>query len=221
MSGDFILMTAKDSSAMAFSASQTASVPHGTSEASENDRTLGLAVREARHARRLPLKLVADGANISVGLLSQIERGISSPSVRALRSICSVLDLPVHALFGGTQAAVEQEARRIVRVNQRRSVNFGSKGIVKEFLTAHDKGALQIMEIVLEPTGESGGEPYNHEGEEGGVVLEGHLELYIDGSVYRLGEGDAFCFESTLPHKFRNLANGPTRVLWITTPPVW
>src|ERR1035437_6724279 len=98
MSDDLILMNAKDSSAMAFSSSQTASVPHGTSEASENDRILGLAVREARHARGLSLKLVADGANISVGLLSQIERGISSPSVRALRSIFSVLDLPVHEI---------------------------------------------------------------------------------------------------------------------------
>lgn len=178
-----------------------------------------MAVRQARQARGLSLKQVADGANISVGLLSQIERGISSPSVRALRSICSVLELPVHALFGNAEA--EQEARRIVRVHQRRSVDFGTKGMVKEFLTASDKGALQVMEVMLQPNGGSGAEPYSHEGEECGVVLEGRLELSIDGGVYRLGEGDAFHFESTLPHSFRNLADGPTRVLWITTPPVW
>lgn len=185
------------------------------------DRNLGLAVRQARQARGLSLKQVADGANISVGLLSQIERGISSPSVRALRAICGVLDLPVQALFGGEDANGSQEAHRIVRANQRRSVDFGSRGMVKEFLTVHDEGALQVMEIALEPGGGSGDDPYNHDGEECGVVLKGRLELYIDGSVYRLSEGDAFHFESALPHKFRNLANGRTRVLWITTPPVW
>ena len=188
---------------------------------SEDDRALGRAVREARQVRGRSLQQVADGAGISVGLLSQIERGISSPSVRALRAICGVLDLPVHALFGGAQAGVEQEARRIVRVNQRRRVDFGSKGFVKEFLSANDTGDLQIMEIALEPGGGSGEDAYNHEGEEGGVVLEGLLELYVDGSVYRLGAGDAFSFESALPHKFKNLAEGRTRVLWITTPPVW
>jgi len=195
--------------------------PSVAQEDGEEDRSLGLAVRQARQARGFSLKQVADGAHISVGLLSQIERGISSPSVRALRAICGVPELPVQALFGGEEGPGNQEAHRIVRFNRRRSVDFGSKGMIKEFLTVQDEGALQVMEIALEPGGGSGDEPYNHDGEECGVVLEGRLELYIDGSVYRLGEGDAFHFESALPHKFRNLANGRTRVLWITTPPVW
>jgi quercetin dioxygenase-like cupin family protein len=77
------------------------------------------------------------------------------------------------------------------------------------------------MEVILQPSGGSGEEPYSHEGEECGVVLEGRLELRIDGSVYRLSEGDSFHFESTLPHGFRNPGDGPARILWITTPPVW
>lgn len=190
-------------------------------ETTDDDRTLGLAVRRARQARGLSLQRVAEAANVSVGLLSQIERGISSPSIRALRAVCSALDIPVHALFGDAEAALEQESRRIVRVNQRRRADFGDRGMVKEFLTARNEGALQVMEIALEVDGGSGEDPYNHEGEECGVVLEGRLELYVDGAVYRLAEGDSFYFESTLPHKFRNIANGRTRILWITTPPVW
>ncbi|WP_026379874.1 helix-turn-helix domain-containing protein [Afifella pfennigii] len=189
--------------------------------AHEDDRSLGFAVREARRARGLSLKQVADAASISVGLLSQIERGISSPSVRALRSICAALDMPVLALFGEMEANAEKEARRIVRSGQRRRVDFGAKGMVKEFLSPNEEGVLQVMEIALQPGGGSGEDAYSHEGEECGVVLEGRLELYVDGSLYRLGEGDAFTFESRLPHKFRNLAEGTTRVLWVTTPPVW
>lgn len=187
----------------------------------EDDLSLGLAVRKARQARGLSLKQVADAANVSVGFLSQIERGISSPSVRALRAICAILDVPVLTLLGGNDTDTGLEARRIVRSGQRRRVDFGDKGMVKEFLTVHDQGMLQVMELTLEVNGGSGDDPYNHEGEECGVVLEGRLELYIDGQVYRLGEGDAFHFESASPHKFRNLATGRTRILWITTPPVW
>lgn len=187
----------------------------------DDDRTLGLAVRKARQSRGLSLQQVAEGANVSVGLLSQIERGISSPSIRVLRAICNVLEVPVHALFGDSEAALEQETRRIVRVNQRRRADFGAKGMVKEFLNAYDQRSLQVMEIILEQNGGSGDDPYNHEGEECGVVLEGRLELFVDGAIYRLAEGDSFYFESTLPHKFRNIAAGKTRILWITTPPVW
>lgn len=206
---------------MAFSGFQDIRDQAATRHERDDDRALGLAVREARQMRGLSLKQVAEAASVSVGLLSQIERGISSPSVRALRSICTVLSLPVHALFGGQPAPDDPESRRIVRRARRRTVSFGSKGFVKEFLNAHDGGALQIIEVVLAPEGGSGERPYNHEGEEGGVVLEGRLELYVDGDLYQLEKGDAFCFESILPHKFRNLADGTTRVLWITTPPVW
>ncbi|WP_029003061.1 cupin domain-containing protein [Azorhizobium doebereinerae] len=198
-----------------------AAVPAPAGETTEDDRALGLAIRAARLSRGRSLQRVAEAAGISVGLLSQIERGISSPSVRALRAICGALDVEVQALFGGEDAASAEAPRHILRVHQRRRLNLGGKGLVKDFLTAGNSGALQIMEIVLAPGGSSGLEPYHHVGEEGGVVLAGALELVIDGAVHRLGPGDAFCFESTLPHRFSNVADGETRVLWITTPPVW
>ncbi|QPC42631.1 cupin domain-containing protein [Kaustia mangrovi] len=191
-------------------------------EASQDeDRALGRAIRDIRQARGLSLKDVADGAGVSVGLLSQIERGLSSPSIRALRAVCAVLDVPVHALFESPAAVIEEDSRRIVRAGDRRSLDFGAKAMVKELLTPDEEGALQVMEVILGPGGGSGEEPYSHEGEEAGVVLRGRMELYVDGTTYRLGEGDAFRFESTLPHMFRNAARSTTRVLWIVTPPVY
>ncbi|WP_020042058.1 cupin domain-containing protein [Salipiger mucosus] len=186
-----------------------------------DDVSLGDAVRRARKARGLSLQLVADGVGISTGLLSQIERGISSPSVRNLRAICEVIGIPFLSLFDDGEARASRESRMIVRADRRKTVDFGDRKMVKSFLTVHDEGALQVMEIVLEAGGSSGEESYAHEGEECGLVLSGRLELVVDDHRYQLSPGDAFHFESTRPHRFRNLAEVETRVIWITTPPVW
>ncbi|MDS9469924.1 cupin domain-containing protein [Paracoccus sp. MBLB3053] len=187
----------------------------------EDDRSLGLAVRAARKKSGRSLKQVADSAGISVGLLSQIERGISSPSVRVLRAVCVALDIPVLSLFDSGDQRSEREAQIIVRAGRRRSVDFGDRGFMKSFLNAHENGALQVMELVLQEGGGSGEDSYQHEGEECGLVVSGQIELAVDGDVFRLGPGDSFHFQSELPHRFRNLHAGETRVIWVTTPPVW
>ncbi|WP_296987220.1 helix-turn-helix domain-containing protein [Thalassospira sp. UBA1131] len=185
------------------------------------DAALGLTIRSFRQKNKLSLQQVAEQTNLSVGLLSQIERGISSPSIRVLRAICGVIKLPVHELFTDDMDYNARETRRIVRKQSRRHINFGSRGMIKEFLTAHDDGTLQVMEIFLEPGGGSGETPYEHEGEECGVILEGQMELFVDGTFHTLSEGDSFHFESVLAHKFRNPSDQKCRVLWVTSPPVW
>ena len=160
-----------------------------------DDTSLGEAVRQARKGRGLSLQVVAEGVGISTGI-------------------------PFLSLFADADSA-DREAGIIVREGRRRTVDFGDKGMVKSFLTAHDDGALQVMEIVLDPGGSSGEESYTHEGEECGVVLQGKLELWVEDDRFVLGEGDAFHFESRRPHRFRNLGNDQTRVHWVTTPPVW
>ena len=194
--------------------------PESTDTIADADLALGNAIRAARIERRLSLSAVAKNTGISVGLLSQIERGISSPSVRVLRGICKELDFPLEYLIEASDRC-QDETGRIIRAGDRRTVNFGSKKMVKEFLTTSDTTELQLMEIWLEPGGGSGEQPYTHEGEECGVVLEGRMELFVDGVRYLLSEGDSFQFDSTLPHKFQNFADTETRVLWVTTPAVW
>ena len=185
-----------------------------------DDVSLGDAVRRARRDQRLSLQTVADGVGISTGLLSQIERGISSPSIRNLRAICDVIGIPFLSLFD-TDGEADQEEGLVVRAGHRRIVDFGDRGMVKSFLTAHDEGSLQVMEIIIEPGGGSGEESYSHEGEECGVILNGEAELFVDEKSYQLHEGDSFHFESRRPHRFRNMGDKICRIMWVTTPPVW
>jgi quercetin dioxygenase-like cupin family protein len=60
-----------------------------------------------------------------------------------------------------------------------------------------------------------------HSGEEIGYVLEGEIELSVDGRRYQIKAGDSFHFRSEMPHGYRNIGAKPARVIWINTPPTF
>ncbi|MGQ0547959.1 MAG: cupin domain-containing protein [Betaproteobacteria bacterium] len=60
-----------------------------------------------------------------------------------------------------------------------------------------------------------------HEGEEIGYVLEGQLELEVDGKKYSLSKGDCFFFRSELKHQYRNPGKTRTSIFWVCTPPTF
>ncbi|WP_208979054.1 cupin domain-containing protein [Stappia stellulata] len=181
-----------------------------------SDREMGARLRAIRKARGLSLKDVSEGSGSSLGALSQIERGVSSPSIKALRSICTVLDVPVSSLFSGEEGPGEEQGI-IVRKWARRRLDFHHKGMAKELLTSGEEGGIQLMEVILDVGAGSGDQPYSHAGEEVGVVLAGQMSLWIDGRRYDLGTGDAFRFDSPRPHRFVNNGNTEARVLWMVT----
>ncbi|MCA1971352.1 MAG: cupin domain-containing protein [Caenispirillum sp.] len=198
-----------------------AAVPASAATEDDADVQLGSRLRSIRQSRRLSLKEVSHRSGLSLGLISQIERAISSPSIKALRSICEALDVPVSALFSDDGIEFENERGLIVRHSARRRLDFNHKGMVKELLTADAAGGIQLMEVILEPGAGSGDQPYDHQGDEAGVVLKGRVTLWIDERRYNLEEGDAFRFSSERPHRFQNSGRGEARILWAVTPPLY
>jgi uncharacterized cupin superfamily protein len=85
---------------------------------------------------------------------------------------------------------------------------------------ARDKSTLDIFMVALDPGGTSGSQLYTHDGEEGGVVLEGSLCINIDGTEHRLQEGDSFRFVSTRRHSFWNRGSSTALVFWVSSRPL-
>jgi transcriptional regulator with XRE-family HTH domain len=184
------------------------------------DALLGERIRHRRRARSMSLKDLAESSGISIGLLSQIERGLSSPSLRVLASLADALQLGLADLFSDHTIAQPAEEKLVVRAGARKKLTFWRTGISKELLTPpQDDSTLDIFMVVIEPGGTSGSQLYSHAGEEAGTVIEGSLTINVDGKEYRLQAGDSFRFASTRQHSFWNPGSAPAHVLWVNARP--
>ena len=191
-------------------------------EAERNENLwLGFQIRSLRLSKGYSLQTLAKKACLSVGMVSQLERGLVSPTVRSLRYISDALEVPTAYFFLEGKPPPTEEIGRIVRQSARRRLRLTSSGMTKDLLTPDTSGLLQLTLITLEPNGSSGAEAYTHQGEDAGFVLKGSLKLWVGDDTHILNEGDSFRFKSELPHRFANADTRVTEVLWSVTPPFY
>ncbi len=187
-------------------------------ELGDIDERVGREIRHLRKARGATLTDLSKKAGLSQGYLSQIERGISSPSVKALHSISRALGVTISWFFSPS-ATTDAELRDfVVRADNRRSLKFSS-GIIDELLSPNLGRKIELLRCVFPPGAESGSEPYTHRGEEAGVVMSGTLNLWLGDKHIVLKEGDSFAFSSDTPHRYNNPTEQEAVVIWAITPP--
>ncbi len=190
------------------------------------DASVGERVRQLRRQKALSLHQVAQRAELSIGYLSQIERGLSSPSLRDLMRVAGALEADLGLFFEAAGAPRAGEGggggsrggRIVTRPAERQEVAF-HQGVTKQLLTPHGDAALRLYLITIEPMGRTGEALYSHAGEEAGLVLQGRLLLTVEAADHLLNEGDSFRFRSDRPHRFSNASGMVTRVLWVNTLP--
>jgi transcriptional regulator with XRE-family HTH domain len=181
------------------------------------DLAVGGRIRDLRRARQMSLETVAARADLSIGFISQIERGLSSPSLRVLATLADVLGVGIAALFGATSNDDGASGSVVTREVQRAELKLWRTGISKQLLSpAGSDSRLNLFLVHLEPGGSTGDELYTHDGEEAGLVLEGVMILTVDAETWTLKQGDSFRFASRRPHRFSNPdADAKAVVLWV------
>jgi DNA-binding transcriptional MerR regulator/quercetin dioxygenase-like cupin family protein len=169
---------------------------------------------QLRHKAKLTLSAVAKKAGISISFLSAIERGEANPSIATLQKLSVIYGTNVRSFFGE-----KQKPLRLVRPQQR-SLLDPQPGLRIERLSA---GNTQMdPEIFRVAPGVSSGGSYHHEGEEFIYMLKGKLEIWLDEiERYVLEAGDCLYFESTHAHRWKNLSETETVMLWCNTPPTF
>lgn len=183
-----------------------------------NAIALGRDVRGMRKSRGLTLSELAMKIGRSIGFISQLERGLSSPSIDDLRAISTALDVPLGWFFAH-DSMDERERGVIVRADCRRSLGTEESGLVEELLSPDLGGKFEMFRSEFQPGGKSQ-DSIIRETEEAGVVVSGTLDLWIDGTFHTLQTGDSFRFENK-PYRWRNVNNEPAIVIWVVSPPTY
>ncbi|NDW03936.1 cupin domain-containing protein [Jiella pacifica] len=176
---------------------------------------VGGRLRYLRMARGLSQRQLAKKAGVTNSTISLIEANATNPSVGALKRILDGLPIGLAEFF-----AFEPERPQRVFYQAEELVEIGKGAIsyrqVGESLFGR---ALQILKECYQPGADTGKVPLSHEGEEGGVILSGRLEVTVDDERRILGPGDAYYFESRRPHRFRCVGSNPCEVVSACTPP--
>lgn len=183
------------------------------------DIPVGDQIRDLRKGRGVTIADLAEKVGRSIGYMSQIERNMSSVTIPTLQKIATALGVQVSWFFQGGTDVPEGERDFIVRRQNRRSLTFGDTGVFEELLSPNLSGALELIITSFEPGSWTGEEDRVRQGEEAGFVLEGTLELWVEGQHFILETGDSFSFRRTGPHRCHNPGTSETRVLWVMTPP--
>ena len=181
-------------------------------------RVDGRPLRRLREARGWSLRTASQRSGLSASFLSSLERGDSGASIATLQRLAAAYGTTLLELFGPPSG---QARARLVHHDDRPVLRLAADGVRIEQL-ARDASHLEPQLFVLSPGASSDG-AYAHEGEEFLYLIEGAMTVWVGADeTYRLADpGDALCFPSTMPHRWRNDAGGETRLLWINTPPTF
>jgi len=176
----------------------------------------GIALRlsRLRHELGLTLAAVAGQTGVSISFLSSLERGYSTASIATLQKLARLYKTNVLSFF-----ADEDNSSRLVRSRDRKVLK-PNPGVEIDLLASGNK-MMEPHLFRIAPGADSGGS-YSHEGEEFIFVLQGKLEVWLDEvERYVLDTGDSLYFESTQAHRWQNLSENGTSLLWVNTPPTF
>ncbi len=189
-------------------------------KASENDATdqvtqisLGKKIRTRRRAIDMTLQQVSERVGLSIGFLSQIERGASTPSLSSLCNIAEALGTSIDAFV-----PTPRQSGAVSRQGERETFSLGDARRTYELLGRGFPGAKLHPSLVRRPPGHMS-EFMRNEGEDFVYVLEGSMLLEVDGERHILNKGDSVHFQSHLPHRSATLGNETTLELWVRTLP--
>ena len=186
--------------------------------ASTGFQSVGNDIRALRKSRGMTLIEFASAIDRSVGFVSQIERGLSEPSISDLRNIAGLFNVPVSFFFGDHHGDTAG-ARHIVRAAHRRKLGNPEDGLIEELLSPDLGGSFEIIRSEFAP-GSALAAAQSRDTEEAGFIVSGSLDIEIGGTWYTLNKGDSFRFAGE-PYRWRNTTKTPAIAVWVISPPVY
>nr|WP_321458534.1 cupin domain-containing protein [uncultured Cohaesibacter sp.] len=178
---------------------------------------IGERLRQVRMAYGLSQRALAKKTGVANATISQIESGQSNPSVGALKRILDGVEMDLARFFSFELSA---EGRYFYKASDLKEIGRGKLSFRLVGADRPEK-SIQMLHERLMPGADTGRVALSHKGEECGIVISGSLEVTVGDERQILRPGDAWYFESALPHRFRNPGAEPCVCISACSPPTF
>lgn len=188
------------------------------------DFDVGTRLKTMRVTAGLSQRRLAELSGVPHGQISMIETNRSSPSVSSLRKILGGLSVTMSEFFEPDSPTVSAVFFKPGDLRDLTSRIYGTLEEPRGRMTLLQVGDakahnLQILYERYDPGADTGETMLEHVANEGGVVISGEIEVTVGDQVMVLKAGDSYLFNSTLPHRFRNIGDREATVVSACTPP--
>ncbi|WP_010293205.1 helix-turn-helix domain-containing protein [Clostridium senegalense] len=179
-------------------------------------KDIGNKIKELRSDKKMTLRELSEATGLSIGFLSQLERGLTSIATDSLMRIAEALDVDLNYFFTNPK----RKHRVVLKSYEKEVAKIDSSMFINYNLTTNpnDKALLPRLIEILPNNIEDNLTQYKHEGEEFIYVLEGVLTLYVDNEQYELYPGDTAHYSSQIMHNFANHTSKIVKILEVLTP---
>lgn len=175
----------------------------------------GRRLAQVRALHALSQRQLAKRSGVSNATISQIENERTSPSVGMLKRILDAVPISMSRFF-----SLELESEQRIFFRERELVQIADGAITYRQVGSNlGEHRLQILHERYRPGADTGRSLLSHEGEEGAILLTGRLEVTVGARTETMRAGDAFLFDSRIPHRFRNTGSEDVTLVSACTPP--
>jgi transcriptional regulator with XRE-family HTH domain len=184
----------------------------GDSRDTSGTAGVGVRVKSLRDAMDLSLRDLAERSGVSAPMISQVERGDTSPTLAVAQKIAAGLDLTLSQLL-----RIDEDRHVVIVPAGERRTRRRRGHMVAELTPPLPGQRADVSEHTLAPgaaTGAADDPPVHEPGSrETAIVVEGAVELFVEGKRHQLMEGDSVTFDADLPHHFENNASSEARLI--------
>jgi len=176
---------------------------------------LGPRLKTLRSHQGLSQRRLAAISGVSNATISLIEHGRTDPSMGMLKRILDAMGVSFAEFFSADK---RQENNYFYAEDELSQISSGPISYLQVGSDLRDSD-LQILYERYQPGADTGQSMLSHSAEEGGIVLSGRLEVTVGEQVRTLVAGEAYLFNSRIPHRFRNTGSDECVLVSACTPP--
>ncbi|MDP8258180.1 MAG: XRE family transcriptional regulator [Candidatus Aadella gelida] len=176
------------------------------------DIKLGFTIRNIRTSKRTTLREVADITKLTTSFISQVERGIVSPSIDSLRKIARALNVSIGEVF-------EEDLKNFTFIRKDKALKVVDKETKSSYeILVSDLLGVEMKPLIfrLQKGGKIKKEVLLEQGDTFVMLMEGEVELFCEEERFVLNKGDSFyCKGRKRPQKIANISSEEAVLLWI------